>query len=148
MDSFNSDLSVGEYIERLVLKWIRTKYPLAYKVEGKFSGYDIWIPDFGGIEVKYDEKVLETKNIVVEFEFGGNPSALAVTTAELWITVTPKTLAIYYPERLAHCISENHLRSCEFTARGDRKPKRAYLIKEEMMEEYAMARIDISTSNQ
>ena len=54
---FDEALQVGEDVEYMILKQIQNKYPRAYKVEGKHSEYDLYIPELRkSIEVKRDEK--------------------------------------------------------------------------------------------
>ena len=79
--TFKDDLKRGEKVELDVLKIIQKKYPNAYKIEGYCKEYDLYVPDVGGIEVKYDKKSKETGNIVIEIEMFGKPSALMTTKA-------------------------------------------------------------------
>ncbi len=73
-DTFKRDLGRGEQIEQHVLSILRKTYPKAYKVEGYFKGYDLFVPEVStSIEVKSDEKSKYTGNIVVEVEFNGKP---------------------------------------------------------------------------
>jgi hypothetical protein len=85
-NSFYEDLDAGIAIELEVLNIIQKKYPKAYKIDGLFSGYDLFVPELNiGVEVKSDKKSLKTGNIVIEIEFNGKPSALSVTTAKYWV---------------------------------------------------------------
>jgi hypothetical protein len=45
MSEFHKSLKIGEYIEYMILEIIKEKYPLAYKVEGYFKDYDIYVPE-------------------------------------------------------------------------------------------------------
>ena len=42
-DTFNKDVIFGEEAEKHVLKLINKKYPSAYKMEGNFKYYDLFI---------------------------------------------------------------------------------------------------------
>ena len=42
MSEFHKSLKIGEYIEYMILEIIKEKYPLAYKVEGYFTGLGYW----------------------------------------------------------------------------------------------------------
>ena len=75
---FQDDLIEGEKIQRIVLEQIKKgttpllgePYPDAYKVEGYFKGYDLFIPDIEvRIEVKKDVKSQETGNFLIEIEY-------------------------------------------------------------------------------
>ena len=74
--NFKKDLGRGRKIENMILSNIQIKYPSAVLIDGKFSKYDIFIPENNyKIEVKYDLKSQETNNIVIELFMFGKPSA-------------------------------------------------------------------------
>tara|TARA_Y100000310_G_scaffold251091_1_gene257507 strand:- start:22 stop:483 length:462 start_codon:yes stop_codon:yes gene_type:complete len=131
---FQDDLATGERVERMVLNQIRTgrtpllgeAYPNAYKVEGYFKGYDLFVPEIEvRIEVKRDVKSQETGNLVIEIEYGGNASALATTEADYWVFWDGECWIWTTPWRIRKAI--NGLPVREFTGKGDPKPKKAYL---------------------
>ena len=45
MTTFQTDLQVGKDVEKKVLEMIQNKYPKAFVIDGKFSPYDIFIPE-------------------------------------------------------------------------------------------------------
>ena len=131
---FQDDLIAGERIEKIVLRNIKLgqtplfgeAFPNAYKIDGYFKGYDLFIPEVGvRIEVKRDVKSQETGNIVVEIEYGGKPSALSTTEADYWVFWDGKCWIWTSPWRIKQAIRGLPLR--EFTGKGDPKPKKAYL---------------------
>ena len=70
VNTFKRDLKRGEQIEIAVLNYVQQKYPKAYKMQGYFKEYDIYVPEIDkSIEVKSDEMSKHTGNIVVEIEF-------------------------------------------------------------------------------
>ena len=86
MDTFTIDLQRGKVIEMNVLSIIKKKYPKAYKVDGYFKDYDLYIPEINkSIEVKSDEKSKYTGNILIEVEFNDKPSALMTSKADYWV---------------------------------------------------------------
>ena len=126
IDTFHQDLARGIQIEEKILAVIKQKYPLAYRKEGLFKGYDIWIPELQiGVEVKADEKSNYTGNIVVEIEFNGKPSALATTTADYWVWYDGN-FTWFKTESIRDCIK--NYTPVRFTGKGDSKEKLAYLI--------------------
>jgi|TARA_R100000656_G_scaffold122785_1_gene98655 hypothetical protein len=138
IEVFEKDLAVGVEQERRILKQIKSKYPKTYKIEGYYKEWDIFIPEKNfGVEVKYDKKSQETGNIVIEVEFDGKPSALQTTKAEYWIIFDGKDDVWIKPGRIEDCIIQNGLRYAEFTGRGDRHSKKAFLIKKEVLYPYA-----------
>ena len=131
---FQDDLTAGEKIERTVLDDIRAgrtplfgeAYPDAYKIEGYFKGYDLFIPEIEvRIEVKRDVKSNETGNLVIEVEYGGKASALATTEADYWVFWDGECFIWTTPWRIRKAIRGLPVR--EFTGKGDPKPKKAYL---------------------
>ena len=134
---FKEALKAGETVEYLILEIIRRKYPDAYKVDGKFSGYDLFVPDYGGVEVKTDTKSEETNNFVVEVEMYDKPSALSITTAKMWVFVTNEIAIYIRPEMIRKYIYTSNIRSVRFTGNGDTVPKIAYLIKVKEIEALA-----------
>ena len=136
-NSFYEDLKVGLADELIVLKAIQQKYPKAYKVNGYFKDYDIFIPELNyGIEVKCDKKSLYTGNIVIEVEFNGKPSALSTTTAKYWVINDGNMYVWLLVSKIKECIKENRLKTVEFIGNGDEKPKKAYLIKKNILYRY------------
>lgn len=135
---FRRDLDVGIEQEERILKQIKEVYPEAYKIDGYCKEWDIFIPEKNfGVEVKSDKKSQETGNIVIEVEFNGRPSALQTTKAEYWIIFDGQDDVWIKPERIKDCIIQNGLRHSSFTGRGDKHPKKAFLIKKEILYPYA-----------
>lgn len=106
--TFDNDLARGEKVENDVLKIIQKKYPKAYKIEGYCKEYDLYVPDVGGIEVKYDEMSQQTGNIVIEIEMFGKPSALMSTKAYRWIIFDGQDYISFDPKNIKKCINENN----------------------------------------
>ena len=141
MTTFFRDLAKGEDVERKVLHYIQTKYPQAYKIEGYFKDYDIYIPEIKkGIEVKSDLMSKDTGNIVVEIEFDNKPSALSTTKADYWIWYDGDYLTFFEPKDIHRCIKDNNLYYRKFIGKGDVKEKKAYLIKKDMLYKYAITK--------
>lgn len=136
--TFDKDLARGEKVELDVLEIIKKKYPEAYKIDGYCKEYDLYVPDVGGIEVKYDEMSKKTGNIVIEIEMFGKPSALMTTKAYRWIIFDGKDYISFDPENIKKCINENDLQYIEFIGKGDKFSKKAYLIKKNLLYKYGV----------
>ena len=137
MANFHESLSVGKIIENNVLGFVREKYTKSYIKEGYFKGYDIYVPEKEmGIEVKADEMSQRTGNLVVEIEFDGEPSALSTTLAEWYVFYDGECYIWIKPQELKR-ISEKYGKLREFVGNGDTKSKKAYLIKKDVVKEYA-----------
>jgi len=138
MDMFEQDLAVGVEHEKRILKKIKSKYPKAYKVEGYYKEWDIFVPEKNfGIEVKSDKKSQDTGNIVIEVEFNGKSSALQTTKAEYWVIFDGSDDVWIKPSKIEDCIIQNGLKCVEFTGRGDKHSKKAFLVKKEILYPYA-----------
>jgi hypothetical protein len=144
-DNFKGDLSRGVTVESKVVAMLQKRYPCAVRIEGKFKDYDIWIPELEkGVEVKYDPMSNQTGNIVVEIEMRGVPSALLTTKAAWWVFYDDHVFALIKPINIIKCVMLNRLLYSEFTGNGDIHSKKAYLIKKEMLFEYATRIVDNS----
>jgi hypothetical protein len=128
--AFDDDLKAGHRSEDRVLDIIRKKYPEAERIEGKHSPYDIIVPERRiTVEVKGDYVSQKTNNIVIEVNHPiGKQSGLLVTTADWWVHDTGKELIWIKPKRIEECITVHNFPSKDIKGRGDRHPKRVYLI--------------------
>lgn len=137
---FDKSKTAGDIIEEEVLKSIQKKYPQAYTTKhlGKFSDYDIYIPEIeDGIEVKGDYKSAETGNIVVEVEMNGKPSALSITKAKYWVFVEGYRLIWLTPLDIYRFIEPVHYYNrVFFIGKGDDKGKYGYLLPHEELVKY------------
>ena len=122
MLTFNEDLKRGEQIEYEVLSIIQKKYPEAYKKEGYFKEYDLYIPEINkSVEVKCDEKSKYTGNILIEIEFDGKPSALSTSRADYWVWWDGYAYIWFTRDLIYKCIKELNPPLREFMGRGDDK---------------------------
>lgn len=138
-DTFHRDLKRGVEVELMVLDSIRKKYPCALKIEGKFKGYDIWIPEVSkSIEVKCDQKSQHTGNLVVEVFMFGKPSGLMSTTADMWVFYDGIEFIYILTDKLKEMIIIEGLKLFSFVGKGDTEMKKAYLVKKEMVKRYSV----------
>lgn len=101
MPDFDKDLADGHRAEDLVLTYLRKTYPKAYRKEGEFKQYDIFIPETGGRwEVKHDRYAPANGRIAVEVMYNGNQSGVYTSTAHIWCFVVG---------RKGYCIDPNRL---------------------------------------
>lgn len=137
---FNKSKKAGDILEEEVLKSIIKKYPKAETTKhlGKFSDYDIYIPEIdNGIEVKGDYKSAETGNIVVEVEMYGRPSALSKTKARYWVFIEGYRMIWLTPLDIYRFIELGGYTRASFIGKGDTQPKFAYLLPHEELVLYA-----------
>ena len=139
MQTFHRDLKRGEQIENNLLNQIRNKYPKAYKVDGYFKDYDLYVPEVNkSIEVKSDEKSKYTGNILVEVEFDNKPSALSTTKADYWVWWDGLEFTWFTPDDIRRCIKETCQSLRQFIGTGDIKSKKAYIIKKQTLYRYSL----------
>ena len=140
--SFAEDLHIGHTTEQEVLEHIQTKYPNAYKKDGYFKEYDIYIPEISkSVEVKQDYKSAHTGNLVVELTFNGKPSALLTTKADYWVFVLKNQYIWTSPERIKQAIGAYGKDPARFKGKGDSVYKLAWLIPIHYIENTAMTTI-------
>ena len=136
--TFKDDLQYGKDVESKVLSMIKKKYPLAFMIEGKFSPYDIFIPETStSVEVKSDQKSKYTGNLVIEVSMYNKPSALMTTLADYWVIWTGDEYIWIRPDDLKKMIILEDLPQRTFVGNGDTEPKSAYLPKVEQVKKYA-----------
>lgn len=133
-ETFHRDLDVGREVEIKHLKIIQEYYPDAHMIDDYCKEWDIFIPSENfGIEIKYDRMSQDTGNIVVEIEFNGTASALSTTKSRYWIFDTGNKTIMVETEKLRNLVKK--FKVSRFTARGDSKEKKAYLIPQKFIEE-------------
>ncbi len=135
MAEFDLALREGLLREFVICQIIKDKrYPSAYVIAGHFKGYDIAIPEIdSGIEVKCDWRSIETGNLVVEIEMYDKPSGLLTTTAKQWVFCDDVNLYFISPDTLKDIIIWNGLKAVKFIGNGDKRSKRAYLVKKNLI---------------
>ena len=85
-DTFKEDLPVGEEAEIMVLNMIKQKYPSAYKIEGRFKYYDIYVPETGmRIEVKRDIGSKNSDNYFIEYNCNGYDSGIMSSRSDYYV---------------------------------------------------------------
>lgn len=139
--SFDDDLAVGHDIERKVLKKLQSKYPLSFMIDGEFKAFDIFIPELSkGVEVKYDRRCEETGNVCIEIECNSKDSALMTTRADMWVVHTGGNNFWWVkPERIKDLIIKHQpTKLNNFIPKGSTTPVKAFLIKEDLLKEYAI----------
>ena len=135
--NFKDSLAIGHKSEDAVCAKIKKKYPRAHVMEGYCKGYDIYVPETKKkIEVKQDKKSNFTRNIVVEIEFDGKPSALSTTEADYWVFDDGEIYIWTTPDTLRQVVKP--FKPVKFVGNGDNKEKLAYLIKKDIIIKHAL----------
>ena len=85
-DTFKKDLSIGEEAEKMVLSMVRKKYPEAFKIEGNFKYYDLYVPEKAiSIEVKRDIGSNDTENYFIECKCNGYNSGIFASRSDYYV---------------------------------------------------------------
>ena len=138
--TFEIDLAKGKEVESLVAGQLRKRYPCTTIINGKWSGYDIWIPELHeGVEVKYDPMSLETGNYIIEYRCNGKDSGITTTKAGAWMIYDGIDVLVITPAAIRKCIDEQPLswrRRANMIGPGDPYMKDVYLIEKEALRGY------------
>ena len=84
---FNEDLQLGEKAERYVIEQLKEEFPTLKKMEGYNPDYDLIDESGYTFEVKLDIRSKETSNIGIEYEHGGELTAISKSKAIEWIVI-------------------------------------------------------------
>jgi len=139
MNNFDKRLPEGERIEQLALERIRKYYPKAYKKEGNFPDYDIYIPEIkSSVEVKSCPRCMEYGNVVIEFEMNGKQTALCVSKADYWLIWDGTKFHSLKKGDILHCIFVNldKIKYWDGAMDGDSSAKKAWLIPPNLLFNY------------
>jgi len=139
MNNFDKRLPEGEQIEQLALDRIRKYYPKAYKKEGNFPYYDIYVPEIeSSVEVKSCPRCHEYKYVIIEFEMNGKQTALCVSRADFWLIWDGKKFHSLRKGDILHCIfvNINKIKYWDGAMDSDSSPKKAWLIPPNLLFNY------------
>ena len=136
--NFKDSLVIGHSSEDAVCAKINKKYPKAFVKPGYCKEYDIYVPEIDKkIEVKQDKKSNFTNNIVVEIEMPpGTPSGLSTTESDYWVFDDGEIYIWITPDTLRQIVLPMY--AATFTGKGDNTPKRAYLVKKDIIIKHAL----------
>ena len=127
-DTFNKDVPFGEEAEKEVLNIIKKKYPSAYKIEGNFKYYDLFIPEKNiSVEVKRDKGSNETTNYFIEYKCNGYNSGISSSRADFWAICDEFSLIWINKDKLK-IISERYGYKWKGLTEGGHCPIKAYLV--------------------
>ena len=127
-DTFNKDVIFGEEAEKHVLKLINKKYPNAYKIEGNFKYYDLFIPEINvSVEVKRDKGSNETTNYFIEYKCNGYNSGISSSRADFW-AICDESRLIWINKDKLKIISERYGYKWEGLTEGGHCCINAYLV--------------------
>ncbi len=127
-DTFKEDLPIGEEAELMVLNMIQDKYPTAYKIQGHFKYYDIYVPETGmRIEVKRDIGSNKSSNFFIEYNCNGYDSGIMSSRSDYYVIFDENKFIWIRTDKLKS-ISELYGRKWKGTPIGGCSPVKAFLL--------------------
>lgn len=97
----------GERAEYELLSHIQVIYKQAYKKQGNFKEYDIFVSGDHSIEVKNDIKSDSTGNFAIEYMCDGKPSVILTTKANWWVFADSLKFYFFETKRLFDWLLSN-----------------------------------------
>lgn len=114
---WDSQLKVGEDAELELLNHIKVVYPAAYRTEGNFKDFDIFVNEFNCIELKHDVMSTKTGNFAFEVHYLAKPegskeriwirSGIAATKANWFVVLDYEKYYFFNSEKLLDYIKTN-----------------------------------------
>ena len=134
VNQFLTDLERGKKEEKKVYEHFKKQYPNTKIVEGYKKEFDIEIPEKFCVEVKFDERSIDTGNYFIEAFFEGRASGINSTTAKLWVISNGKQYLFVNTKDIRKCIIEWDLKLRTVILFG--KEVKFYLIKKHLLEQH------------
>ena len=136
-DTFKEDIIVGEEAEKMVLKMVQKKYPEAFKVQGNFKYYDIFVPEKNiSIEVKRDIGSNESDNYFIEYKCNGYKSGIFASRSDYYVIFDENRFIWIRTDRL-RSISGLYGRNWKGIPEGGASEVEAYLLNKGYVVEYS-----------
>lgn len=130
-NQFLEDLERGFVEEKKVYNYYKKLYPMVKHISGYEKKYDIMIPEKFSVEVKFDERSMNTGNYFIEAFYQNEKSGINATTAKLWVISNGKQYLFINTKDIKKCIKNKPLKT---TILFDRKVD-FYLIRKYELEE-------------
>jgi len=131
-NQFLTDLERGKKEEIKVFEHFKKSYPDTKIVNGYKKEFDIEIPEKFCVEVKFDERSINTGNYFIEAFYENSPSGINSTTAKLWVISNGKQYLFVNTKEIKNCIKEWNLKLRTAILFG--KVVKFYLIKKHLLE--------------
>ena len=136
-DTFKEDIIVGEEAEKMVLQMVQKKYPEAFKVQGNFKYYDIFVPEKNiSIEVKRDIGSNESDNYFIEYKCNGYKSGIFASRSDYYVIFDENRFIWIRTDRL-RSISGLYGRNWKGIPEGGASEVEAYLLNKGYVVEYS-----------
>jgi hypothetical protein len=131
-NQFLEDLERGKIEEKKVYLYYKRKYPMVKHISGYEKKYDIIIPEKFSVEVKFDERSINTGNYFIEAFYQNQPSGINATTAKLWVISNGRQYLFVNTKDIKNLIKNKSMRtSIIFDKKVD-----FYLIKKYELEQF------------
>ena len=128
VDTFGEDIILGEETEYNILGMIKKKYPNAYKIQGEFKAYDIYVPEKDiKIEVKRDKGSNKTNNYFIECYCNEQASGILSTEADYWV-IYDENKYIWIDKNVLWDLCQNRGKKWKGMTEGGCSEVEAYLV--------------------
>ena len=135
--SWASDLAKGDKVEEEWYQKLHGIFQQCAKTFGKDSRFDIEVPELDTtIEIKLDEKSLETGNIVIEYHHN-KPSGILTSEADVWLFSTGEEEIWVTRKNIVKMLLIEELKPASFTGPEDRHPKAVFLVPIDVVRSYS-----------
>ena len=135
--SWANDLARGDEVEEEWYQKLHGIFQQCAKTFGKDSRYDISVPELDTtIEIKLDEKCLDTGNIVIEYHHN-KPSGILTSEADVWLFTTGEEDIWITRKNILKMILVEELKPASFTGPGDRYSKAVFLVPIDVVRRYS-----------
>ena len=136
-DTFYKDLPIGEEAEYMALQIIKKKYPRAYKKQGNFKDYDLFVPEKNiSIEVKRDIGSNNSNNYFIEYKCNGCNSGIFASKSDYYAIFDENRLIWIKTDELK-IISAKYGKKWVGIPEGGVSEVEAYLVNKNYIVEYS-----------
>ena len=136
-DTFKEDIIVGEEAEKMVLQMVQKKYPEAFKVQGNFKYYDIFVPEKNiAIEVKREIKSNKHENYFIEYKCNGYNSGIFASRSDYYVIFDENRFIWIRTDKLKS-VSETFGKKWKGIPDGGASEVEAYLLDKYYVVEYS-----------
>jgi len=134
---FTRDLTFGQKYEEIAKKLLQPNEVVIDSPKGKFSDYDFKSHLFT-YEVKADRLAYRygCKSMFIEFECGGKPSGINVSTADFWFYFMVKPDSSYVCYKVPIKVLREECAKSRIVGGGDGGRVRGYIVITEKLQEY------------
>jgi len=139
-NQFLTDLERGKKEEMKVFEHFKKSYPNTKIVNGYKKEFDIEIPEKFCVEVKFDERSINTGNYFIEAFYENSPSGINSTSAKLWVISNGKQYLFVNTKEIKNCINLMKRRGPDFQGIVEKKFDNFALLTEQVQKDIQLVK--------